>query len=90
MGAENLLHLVFCIEKKSNKKFVVNKTSNLLSILKARSYPKWHAPLWDVGLLGGSKSKISSLCSKNDAAQAPTPFLDHKMTIHHFVVGVPL
>jgi len=26
---------------------------------KGRLYPKWHAPYLDVGLLGGSRSKIS-------------------------------
>ena len=30
-----------------------------LDMLKVRLYPKWHTPQWDVGLLGGSKSKIS-------------------------------
>ena len=29
-------------------------------IFKVRLYLKWHAPEWDVALIGGSKSKISN------------------------------
>ena len=40
---------------------------------KARLYPKWHAPEWDVGLLGGSKSKISKSLLEKWSGASPYP-----------------
>ena len=41
--------------------------------VKARLYPKWHAPEWDVGLLGGSQSKISKSLLKKWSGTSPYP-----------------
>ena len=46
---------------------------DLLWYVKARLYPKWHAPKWDVGLLGGSKTKISKSLLEKWRRASPYP-----------------
>ena len=62
---------------------------------KARLYLKWHAPLWDVALIGRSKSKISNSLLEKWSGASPNlttwglifyyVSLNRKLVLCHFI-----